>query len=195
MTADVAMQTFVSEYIKDFAEEKWIKGINNYEDYNALYNEYKTALREVKKGNTYKMTHLHIDEEVVFTPEDQAEIEREIKKLDVAFDVNRALPFIMDAHPDYTFSDGQQMTEQFVRAFLKDGLLFHENNSAVIKAEKPAPSSDQLMLLLLGNKKKENIEMIQLPQDKEKEIAEEEINPEPPIQDDDQESEHSSKFN
>lgn len=37
--------------------------------------------------------------------------------------------------------------------------------------------------------------MIQLPQDKEKEIAEEEINPEPPIQDDDQESEHSSKFN
>ncbi|WP_058509358.1 Ulp1 family isopeptidase [Legionella steelei] len=79
MSLHDGMQVFLSEYAKDFAEEKYIPKIRTWGDLDELYLEYQTALEKVNAGQTHQMTLSHFKE--LFSAENKDDLERDISKL------------------------------------------------------------------------------------------------------------------
>lgn len=116
MPLHAGMNVFLSEYAKDFAEEKFIRNVKTWGDLGSLYDEYQIALVKVNQGQTYRMTRSDLKEE--FSAEKKKILEWEISHLGAAFNPSRIVNFILEKHPNYVFSDGQELTDKLINDYL-----------------------------------------------------------------------------
>lgn len=124
MSLDAGMQVFLAEYAQDFAEEKFIRKIRTFSDLERLHGEYQLALAKVSQGETYQM--ILSDAKEKFSEKDVKILKWEISHLGVAFNPSRIAKFILEKHPDYVFSDGQELTEQLIKSYLATVLDYAE---------------------------------------------------------------------
>lgn len=114
----------MAEYAQDFAEEKFIRKIRTFSDLERLHGEYQLALAKVSQGETYQM--ILSDAKEKFSEKDVKILKWEISHLGVAFNPSRIAKFILEKHPDYVFSDGQELTEQLIKSYLATVLDYAE---------------------------------------------------------------------
>lgn len=119
------MEVFLSEYAKDFAASKWIGFVKTWSDLGNLYEEYQTALAKVNEGQTYLMIRSDIKDEE-YSQENIRLLKRVMSGIGTAFNSSRIAAFILEKHPDYEFSDGQKLTEQLIKDYLKNVLNMEE---------------------------------------------------------------------
>ncbi|WP_058521249.1 hypothetical protein [Legionella tucsonensis] len=119
------MEVFLSEYAKDFAASKWIGFVKTWSDLGNLYEEYQTALAKVNEGQTYLMKRSDIKDEE-YSQENIRLLKRVMSGIGTAFNSSRIAAFILEKHPDYEFSDGQKLTEQLIKDYLKNVLNMEE---------------------------------------------------------------------
>lgn len=180
MTIEVGIDVFLSEYIKDMAENiKFMRGVIDFNTLSALQMDYYQATLQLKQGNSYTMTHIHEKGEVFKpTQSDIKYLEKQMKNLDAFFDADKATKFILQQHPDYTFRpDDTKITAEMIRNYLVEHFGFTVTTPSVVVENKPTTTHHKILQTLGTSEpeqRKDNTQESLPTQEKEKVTVEKE---------------------